>query len=569
MRAGNVKEKSFSHRGHREHRGKPLGSTANWFEGINPHLFGVSLRAISVMTTHAIHWFMLQAEMRWMQGRSKACFERNHTGSVKARGLSIAWLCRAALVFFARNRFFRVCHFLPLLMLLLLPLTPALAGNQPDMRDFARVMPLTLSAGGALYELPLPAEVYLWSKRRDLGDLAVFNGRGEMVPFTLLEPKVTRTSVPARQLPLFPLSAPARSLQGDLSLQVRTNEQGAIVNLNTTQGVRPGRPSASYIVDASALDQPVAGFDLALAPGSKGYVGTVRVESSDDLQQWQTRASGAVATLVAGERQLGRDRIEFSAVKARYFRLSVSPGEGVPRIESVAVRLEPPLATQQREKQNITITPVRDRDGEYLARTLGPFPVDRVRLIFRADNSLASVAILSRPDDKSPWTERGSGTFYRLRRDASQVESTPLEIKPTSDQQWLIRVRQPGGNLGSVLPCLEVGWRPHRLLFTAHGEPPFRLAYGSARIGADSLRDESLALSLKTWEQQRIKPFPALAGASQESGGRQALRPRIPAATWRDLSLWGALLLGVSLLSGMAWRLVKEMGLGGTQKKKL
>ncbi|NVN93191.1 MAG: DUF3999 family protein, partial [Desulfuromonadales bacterium] len=159
--------------------------------------------------------------------------------------------------------------------------------------------------------------------------------------------------------------------------------------------------------------------------------------------------------------------------------------------------------------------------------------------------------------------------FYRLRRDAGLVESAPLEIQPTSDQEWLVRVRQPGSNLGSVLPCLEVGWRPHRLLFTAHGEPPFRLAYGSARIGDDSLRDDTLALSLTTWEHQRIKPFPALAGASQESGGRHALRPRIPAATWRNLSLWGALLLGVSLLAGMAWRLFKELGLGGTQKKRL
>ncbi|NVN89177.1 MAG: DUF3999 family protein, partial [Desulfuromonadales bacterium] len=296
---------------------------------------------------------------------------------------------------------------LPLLMLSLILHTPVLADGSLDIRDFARVMPLTLSARGALYELSLPAEVYLWSRRRDLGDLAVFNGRGEIVPFTLLEPEVARTPVPARQLPLFPLSAPAHSQWGDLSLQVRTNEHGAIVNLNTTRGVPPGRPATSYIVDASALDRPVTGFDLALSPSTRGYVGTVRVESSDGLQQWQTHASGAVATLVAGECQLGRDRIEFSAVKARYFRLNISPEMGSPGLESILARLEPPLAMIQREKQNLTITPVRDRDGEYLARTSGPIPVDRVRLIFRADNSLASVAILSRPDDKSPWTECG------------------------------------------------------------------------------------------------------------------------------------------------------------------
>jgi len=439
---------------------------------------------------------------------------------------------------------------------------PARASEPPQLHDFARMMPLTLAGTGALHELPLPKEVYAWATRRDLGDLALFNGKGEIVPFTLVTPSPAKTASAGRELPLFPLAGAMRRQQGAIAVQARTDEQGAIVTLSTVAGTAPGRPIAGYIVDASALDHRITGFDIGLTPGEKGYIGTLRVETSDDLQLWRQHGTGAIATLSIKDRQLNRNRVEFPAVKARYFRLSIGPELGAPRLDSVTARLEPPPSTRQREKATFIITPIKGRSGEYLARTDGQMPVDRLRLVFPDDNSLAGVTFYSRPDDKSPWIERGCGTFYRLRRNATVVENSPLEIAPTTDRQWLIRVRQPGGGLGSRLPLLEVGWQPHHLIFAARGEPPFRLAYGSALTGLDTLRDDGMAAGLATWEKQQITPLPAKAGASVESGGAQALKPHVPAATWRKALLWGALLLGVLILALMAWQLGREMGAG-------
>jgi hypothetical protein len=303
-----------------------------------------------------------------------------------------------------------------------------------------------------------------------------------------------------------------------------------------------------------------------MTPAENGYVGTLQVETSDDLRQWRQHASGALATLATGDRQLSRERVEFPPVKARYFRLTVCPVQGAPRLDAVAGRLESPATALGRQSRRFFITQVKGQNNEYLVRTDGYLPVDRLRLVFPDENSLAGASFLSRPDDRSPWVERGCGTFYCLRRDATVVESAALEIVPTTDRQWLIRVRHPSGAPGGSLPQLEVGWQPHRLVFAARGAAPFRLAYGSARIGPVVLRNDGIASGLATWEKQQITPLPARAGASVESGGRQALRPRIAAATWRSAILWGALLLGVSLLAGMAWRLVREMGLDEAQK---
>lgn len=454
------------------------------------------------------------------------------------------------------------------LILHVILLSPAYgADTPPSLTDFARTIPLTLSGTGALHELLLPAEVYSGSRRADLGDLAVFNGAGEIVPFTLVQPPPAGTTVEGRRLPLFPLSGGTRLQQGNLNMQVRTDEHGTIVNLASAPGRAPLAAVTTYIVDASSLERTVNGFDFELQPGSTEYIGSVRVAISDDLQHWQEHASGALATLAAASRQLSRNRIEFPGVKSRYFRLSVCPEQGVPAITSVLARLESPLAATDRASARYFITPVRDHAGDYQVQTAGRMPVDRVRLIFEEINSLSGVTFFSRTDNKSPWTERGSGTFYHLRRDSSVLESAALEIAPTRDREWLLRIRQPGGALGNRLPMFEVGWQPQRLIFAARGEPPFRLAFGSDRVGEDKLRDESISSGLATWEKQQIKPLQAVAGASVESGGNKALRSPIPATTWRRLLFWSALLSGVLLLARMAWKLAQEMGLDDAQKK--
>lgn len=444
---------------------------------------------------------------------------------------------------------------------------PALAETwQPE--DFARVMPLTLSAQGGLYELPLPAEVYAGARRRDLGDLAVFNGKGEIVPFTLVVPAPPKAASVGKALPIFPMRRAAGKAPGGIALQVRTDEHGATVSLNAAPAQGGGAPESvsGYIVDAGNPELPVTGFDLTLGSGVREYLGSLRVETSDDLQHWREHATGALATLSAGEHWLNRDRIEFLPVKARYFRLSLSPETGAPRVDALSARFESPLAGEHREKASYLLAPVKGKTGEYLVRITGLMPVDRLRLVFPEDNSLAGAIFYSRPDPQSAWVLRGCGTFYRLSRAAKTFESPPLELAPVTDREWLILVRRSAGGFQGALPQLEMGWQAHRLVFLARGEPPFRLAYGSARVGEAALRDDGVAAELQSWERQQIRPQPAQAGPSREAGGAQALRPRVAAATWRNLLLWGALLLGVFLLARMACQLVREMGLGGTKK---
>ena len=69
---------------------------------------------------------------------------------------------------------------------LLAPLacSAALAAAQ-QLPFFANSAPLILEGKGAIYALTLPAEAYRGIARRDLADLRVLNGAGEVVPHAL------------------------------------------------------------------------------------------------------------------------------------------------------------------------------------------------------------------------------------------------------------------------------------------------------------------------------------------------------------------------------------------------
>lgn len=144
------------------------------------------------------------------------------------------------------------------------------------------------------------------------------------------------------------------------------------------------------------------------------------------------------------------------------------------------------------------------------------------------------------------------------RRDAKKGICS-LQLPATTDRYWRIQVEGSSGGLGAGIPQLEVGWLPHRLVFVARGPGPFRLAFGSSREGLCNLRDDALLATLQDRQQGKIRPASATAGPVETLGGAAALRPRIAPATWKRWLLWGALILGVGMLAGMAYRLYRQM----------
>jgi hypothetical protein len=85
--------------------------------------------------------------------------------------------------------------------------------GEPAPQDFAYGYPIVTPREASAYRITLPLAIYRGTVRDDLGDLAVFNARGEVVPFFIREmPSDTPSSPSPEFSPLFPLlAAPSRA----------------------------------------------------------------------------------------------------------------------------------------------------------------------------------------------------------------------------------------------------------------------------------------------------------------------------------------------------------------------
>src|SRR6202158_1066576 len=254
----------------------------------------------------------------------------------------------------------------------------ASAAEKP--KDFAFGIPLTVEADSAFYRTALPAAFYAGSARADQGDLRVFNGDGAAVPYARLDsPEATRERKPAAVLPIFPLFVDEQG--GDLSGLSLTINQSAgktSVSLTTKEGQPvPAQRLAGYLVDATAVHEPISAIMLAWAAKSGGMNTRIRVETSEDLNQWRTLVGDApLLDLEYEGRHLLRDRVEFRQAPARYLRISW-PGQPPPQFYEVRAEVGDRVLDASREWHDEPASAVVDNENEYQFDLGGAPPVDR------------------------------------------------------------------------------------------------------------------------------------------------------------------------------------------------
>jgi hypothetical protein len=122
-----------------------------------------------------------------------------------------------------------------------------------------------------------------------------------------------------------------------------------------------------------------------------------------------------------------------------------------------------------------------------------------------------------------------------------------------------MRVEHSGGGLGKGRPQLRFGWVPEKLVFVARGNPPFTLAYGSARVRLDGRQGDALLTRFRELQKDNAVTRVAVTGPQMVLGGATVLSPGLTPQNWKTAVLWGALGLGVALLAWMATRVYKQL----------
>jgi len=432
---------------------------------------------------------------------------------------------------------------------------------EPRMQDFAWTAPIAIDGRDAVYVAGLPLAVYAGSARRDLADLRVFNGAGEIVPHALRrvatpDPR-PRASVP---VPIFPMWGKPGTEIGGVSVRVERGPGGTIVDVQSGEAGSAARRIAGYLVDTSALNERLQALEFEWPEDSDGYAGRVRIESSDDLARWSFAGTGSLVALRHAGNVLTQQRVELRRVKAKYLRVSWPAAHAIPPL--TAIRAEPvdALVAAPRAWHTAAAIP-GEKPGEYLFDLGASAPFDRLRLELPNPNTIAPVAFLSRAKPGEPWRPVASATVYRLTQGEQSFVSADTAIGPTRERYWMVRADPRSGGLGGGTPKLTAGFVPQQILFVARGEGPFALAYGSAKVASAAL---PVAMLVPGYRDD--KPLEA----AHATLGEPRAQVRAPAAwpdwlelepgDWKKLALWSVLVFGVALLAWMAWRLSARMG---------
>ena len=321
----------------------------------------------------------------------------------------------------------------------LIAATPLIA----NQADFARGVVLDTADGSVVQRLTLPDDVYEWVLRRDLGDLRVFNREQEEMPYNVRRPAKREEFSAWAPLPLFPLPESEPGQPGAVDLRVHVGESGAIVSYQG--GAVDASDARAYLVDASALQQTPTEMKLSwLAAGSGEIVGRIRIESSDDLNSWQTLIAGTtIARLTNAGGEVLLDRFDLPRRQARYLRITQLEGSQPLAIDSVAVRHRRSELPQRRWR-TLAGTPV---DGGWEFASGGWFPVDHLKLT-TSGNFLVTAHLFSRRSEQDDWRDRGVRTFYRSSIAGAIVESEPLRIDD-GDRFWRVEFEGEGLRLQS------------------------------------------------------------------------------------------------------------------------
>lgn len=448
-------------------------------------------------------------------------------------------------------------------LLLLACASTAIAGGP---QDFRAGIELTPEPGHPVAELSLPDAVYGGIARAGLDDVGVFNAQGTPVPhaFCAAPAYGPAPQAPERQaLPLFPLQT-AKDHGGGTSVQVIGRD-------GTTVAIRPsGEPLsaqakgatevAAWVIDARATRAPLSALRVRWHTADGASELHVRVEASEDLDQWQVLVpQTTLVHAAAGEQSLERGRIPLPVGPRSYLRLARNGSGPAPVLEEVQAEFAAPSApaTAPRWIETATQTAPPNEPGYFFdAQRLAPMEFARIEL--PAPNMSLEVALQSRADAKQPWRTVWSGAVYQVVSGELRKRSEDPAFAADTDRYWRIQVLRNAETLGSLQPALSLGYRPALLRFLAQGEGPFTLAYGSGRV-TQRANCDSLLQGLPPAELQNLISHEVKLGTAQTLGGEAAMQPAAQPHDTRPILLWGLLLLGAAAVAWMALSLLGKL----------
>ncbi len=431
--------------------------------------------------------------------------------------------------------------------------------EQLKMEDYAKGIELITETRSPIYQLLLPEQVYRNITRTDLNDIRIFNHAHEQVPHIIRQQKDNTESISETlEVPFFPLPFNEDTLLEN-NLDVTVTSEGKVVRVQTTSDVEEQNNIAKYyLIDVSHIDYSIDSIDFKIGGNNKGYAKNIKLESSNDLNNWSPLVRNASLTeLEYGNYTLNKKRVEMPNKKIKYIRFSWLDDAEELFIDSIKANFSKNnIRSNKKIWANAKLKNHDVEQNTYEFDVGGIFNIEQINVELPEDNTLIDVIIQSRQNKDSKWSYQYQGVFYKLNVNDTEVTREPVNINLSKHRYWRVKLLSTDG-IGKLEPNFRFSWRANELYFLARGEGPFLLAYGNAHA---SISDQKSSKLLKILDKNNRGEMIETAFTGQEIilKGDSALKieKELP---WQRILLWLVLIIGVLVIAIMAFRLIKQM----------
>jgi hypothetical protein len=426
--------------------------------------------------------------------------------------------------------------------------------------DYAVTFALaTPDAAASAWAIELTPDVHAWLQDAALRDLEVFNAAGQPVPFARLATPAERPRTQAVALPLLALPPVKAAGANDLRLVIERDAAGRLRRLDAGEQAAPASGGTrDWLLDASALAQPIERLELGWNAPATGVVARCRVEAGDDLQHWREVGSGSVLALEQDGARLDKRDLALDAARAPYLRLQRlddGPELSGLHVQAHTVERGPAAPARAWLEASHAATGPDAAAGSFDYILPAALAVEAARIELASDNALAPLTLAARANGASAWRELARITAFRLRLGDERVFNDEVAFGPGVPVRMLRLT--PAVPLAAA-PRLQLAWQPERFVFLAEGDGPYRLAAGSARARRADYPIEAALAGLRAKLGRDWQPPLARLGAAQESAGHAALTPPSAPIPWRRWLLWAVLVAGAAAVGGFALSLLRE-----------
>ncbi len=420
------------------------------------------------------------------------------------------------------------------------------------------------------YQSNISKEIYQYTRSSMLQDLTIQNASGEQVPYALIPYKdlhpQTTTQQDSKPLIIYPIKENVLSNPNELRIHLQKNAVNTSLDIVSSDDEADASKNTNsiYLLDAGKKHAPLETISVDWQ-GVDGKLLTLEVLTSDDLQNWSHAGNAVLLKTANSNSSILQNTISLdSPTEARYlqiratepnntsFKLTKANAE-YSKVQSIAPKLV---------RQTIQLIGRSEDTKHGLVNidfeSAGHFPASYLQIKLPQNNTITNTTIQLRNNTNEPWEYLTTASVYRLMQQGKTFTSPDVVLSPTVARYWRLQFNQSSGGIGAENPTLSLGWLPSTVVWNARGQAPFTLQVGEKPSIVNNVPIASLIPDYKIEKVQTLaKSDLTLEVSTNNSATEQASNTWTSPIDYKRWLLWGGLFLGVLLLAGMAFSLLK------------